>query len=89
MEIGWDCDSSEAVLLDENTGFLGVAVFEDGAKPGVDEARYVYGSCGDEVVPAGQSVVAVPEEYDYEHRSTGEMCDLEELVSKAPGGRIS
>ena len=32
-------------------GFLREAVLESCSKPGVDEARHVYGCCRDEVVP--------------------------------------
>lgn len=84
MEVCRYGDASKTVVLDKYTCWLSTAVFEDGAEPGVDEARYVDGSRSDEVMPACESVVAMPEEDNHENDDGGEVTYFKEFVSKAP-----
>lgn len=89
VELGGNGDASEAVVFDRDPCLLCEAVFEDCAKPGEYEAGDIDSCSCDKVVPAGKSVVAVPEEGNHEDDDTGEVSDLEELVPKTPIPGIS
>jgi len=51
VEIGWNCDASEAIFFDGNLRFLIDAILEASPKPGVDVTWNIDSCCGDKVVP--------------------------------------
>jgi hypothetical protein len=73
MKLGWDGDASEAVVFDEDMRLLSTLVLKYRSEPGVYEAGNVDGGRGDEVVPTGQGVVAMPEEGEHENDNRNEM----------------
>lgn len=89
MKVDRDSDTREAIFLDDYLRLLSPLVLKDCTKPWINEARNVYGSCREKVVPAGQCMVAMPEKGKHEHHNTGKMSHFEELIAKIPNTWIS
>lgn len=84
VEFRGNRDADESGSRDGECSALMAAVLEDRARVGINVARDVHSGCGDEVVPGGERVIAVPEECYDEDDGKEEVCCFEELVAKAP-----
>jgi hypothetical protein len=77
-------DTSKPILFNKERCLLCPFVLENRAEPRKVKAGYVYSTGCNEVMPARQSIVAMPEKGYHEDDYASEVRHLEKLVIESP-----